>query len=565
MPTETVKFTAQAMRRALDEADSRHTPAQPLIQRDPAFTGLTLRTQGRSAAWYLKAGKTLKKLGDVGNPRTPEEARSPGVVYTVDDARRLADQARRLIEEGTDPSDYLKARQRGASHEDALGKAASILAAADRAWTWEELVSRFINDRIAKPTITSRGKVRHPSRLTLREVRGTLTHPDLDHLKPLLLRDIRREHIERVRDDWNARGRAGAQRKLCAYTKSAFTWARSHYANAGLTHVPPWWHDIRSVRYATKAQLAEAEGNAVAGPLSPRQVAVLLFTAERYRVAPGREIAARTSETALAALWWLALTAQRVHAAYSVETARVYDATAESGWYEVVFLPREMKSRRWHALPIPREVYRRTIARALADPRRRSDSKYVFASPKLRTDDDRPVADAVVNSLLNRLRGKDTSKASGVDLLKASGLPHFTLHELRDALATFLSADPKIPASAASAILDHASDSGLEPTSRESAVTREHYNKSHRMQLKFLGLTAWANAVLREYEALLEQERRRLGLSSGLGNTVAVRQNLAQLKPEDAWLLDRHLPVLPGDEAAARRGRGLDLRALRRD
>lgn len=326
MATETVKFTAAAMRRALDEADSRHTSAQPLIQRDPAVTGVTIRTQGRNAAFYLKAGKMLKKLGDVGNPRAPDETRDPGAIYSIDDAKRIADQVRRLLEEGTDPSDYLKARQRGASHEDALGKAASILAASEGAWTWEELVSRFLTDKISKATITSRGKIRHPSRLTIREVRGTLTHPDLDHLRPMLLRDIRREHIERIRDDWSAQGRAGAQRKLCAYAKSAFTWARSIYANAGLTHVPPWWHDIRAVRHATKAQVAESEGEAVAGPLSPRQVAVLLFTAERHKVAPGREIAARTSETALAALWWIALTAQRVHAAYSIEVARVADS-----------------------------------------------------------------------------------------------------------------------------------------------------------------------------------------------------------------------------------------------
>ena len=228
MPFETVKFNVASLRRGIDEATAgQRTSAQPLVLRDPALVGLTIRVQGKRASFYLKYGKIVKKLGDLGNPRTAEGSREPGLIYAVDVAKDLADTVRRMLDDGTDPSDYLKARSLGATHDEALGKAASILAASEGAWTWEELVRRFVADKISKPTITSRGKVRAPSRGSIRDVKAALEHPDLDHLKPLLLRDLRRDHIERIRDRWNSDGRESAQRKLCAYTKSALTWART--------------------------------------------------------------------------------------------------------------------------------------------------------------------------------------------------------------------------------------------------------------------------------------------------------------------------------------------------
>ena len=272
---------------------------------------------------------------------------------------------------------------------------------------------------------------------------------------------------------------------------------------------------------------------------------MLLFIAEKHRVAPGRRLALRTNEITMAALWWVALSTQRTHAAFAVRCARIDDRRADKGWYEVAWLPADIKSKRHFTLPVPTEMYRRTLGRALAAPNRRQNSVWVFASSrtKLRGRDemaDNPVSDSVLNSLLNRLRGNGEGCARSVDLLAKAGLRHFTLHQLRDALATFLASAIDLPGAAASAILDHEPE-GLEPTAREAAVTRDHYNKSQRLALKARGLAVWNEAILTEYERLVRDERvRRYG--ARFEDPAMRGQLLANLQPAEAWLFDCHLP-----------------------
>ncbi len=536
------------MKRALAEVDGRHTGQQPLILRDPAFEGVTIRVSRKSASWYVKYGKVLKKLGDVGNPDAKSEARRAGTIYAVRDAEELADRVRDMLKLGQDPSTYLTARSTGMTHEQAGGHAGTVAARADGAWTWERLVDQFLNEKIKKPTITSKGRVKPPSWKTEKEVVATLRHPELDHLKDTLVRDLRRGQIEAIRNKWNLAGRTGPQSKLVAYVKSSMKWAKRYHDEAGLSDVAPWWLELRAYQHATKVEAARTAGEVVAPPLTPAQVAKLLFLAEKHRVAERPSVDDRrpnllaTADITLSALWFIALTAQRTHASYATRVARIEDRTATDGWHEVSWLPVDMKSKRHFTLPITPDVYRRSIGRAMASPARRTTSQWVFASSreKLRGKEgraDKHISDTALNSVLNRLRGKGKT-GSGVDLLKQAGLPHFTLHELRDALTTYLAADQSLPSSAASAILDHAPD-GDEPAAREAQVTRDHYNKSQRLELKAAGLNIWSSAVLAEYEELLETERRAAGYKRLLSRRINV-------KPEHGWLFDHHLPALPG-------------------
>lgn len=529
MPTEEVRFGPAALKRAIAAADGRHPSSAPLVLRDPAETGLTIRVSGRAAGWYLKWNGKFKRLAGVGNPDTKGDRRESGYLYTGKDAAEVAGRVRELMKLGQDVDDYLAARSLGQSHADASATGASLSARREGAWTWAVLAERFIAEHVSRPKVRRNGSVKPEKSNTISEATFVLRHPDVAAaLDKRLARDIRKADIEAIRDKWwdGGRGAKGRQQKLVAYVKSAMAWAKRTHSAAQLDDILPWWVELRHHRYASQAELAHMEGKSAARPLTAREVALLLHVAERNRIAPGRKIRSETAEVTLAALWWVALTAQRTHAAYQATVARVDDRTASDGWYDVSWLPADMKGGRHFSLAVPPEVYDRTVGRALLDPHRRAGSTWVFPmrTAKVRGKDevaDRPLNDTALNNLLGRLRGLKDAKKVADDQLTAAGLPHFTLHELRDALTTHLASHTDLPSSTASAILDHAAANGDAPETRESAVTRDHYNKSQRMQLKYAGLRAWAGAVITEYEAI-EAEHRRERAKGQLGRAPQI-------------------------------------------
>ncbi len=88
----------------------------PLVLRDPTERGLTIRVQGKRAAWYLKFNGTFKRLGAVGNPETKPDLRRSGVLYSGREATELAGRVRQLLRLDQDPSDYLSSRALGLGH-----------------------------------------------------------------------------------------------------------------------------------------------------------------------------------------------------------------------------------------------------------------------------------------------------------------------------------------------------------------------------------------------------------------------------------------------------------------
>jgi len=306
---------------------------------------------------------------------------------------------------------------------------------------------------------------------------------------------------------------------------------------------------MRHRAFASKAAVARSRGEKLPRILTPADVARLLFIVEKNRSLPDNDNPGRTGETTLAYLWWVCLTAQRTHAAAAVRTLLIRDRVREDGWYEVSWLPSDVKSKRFHSLPISPEIYRRTIGRALASPNRRMDTVWAFPANRVikleKGDPDRPVGDMILNNLLARLRGE---RNGGSDLLAAAGLPHFSPHSLRKAMATFL-ADQPLPSSTASAILDHAAKKT--ETEEESIVTSKHYNASMRLPLKFAGLVAWSTAVLEKYDEFrLEEQRARFRSRFLALSGPNLRKTIANLDPADLWLFDEHLPPLPGAEPA---------------
>ncbi|MEF2554181.1 hypothetical protein VQ042_23095 [Aurantimonas sp. A2-1-M11] len=351
--------------------------------RDPGETGLTIRVSGRSAGWFLKWNGKFKRLGGVGSPDVRAERRESGYIYTGKDAVELGGRVREMMKLGLDVDAYLAARALGVGHEQANATGASIAARDSGAWTFAILAERYIAESISKPTITRTGAVKPESQKTIKEVQALFRHPDVaDALNRKLARDVQKQDVEAIRDLWWDAGAKGRQQKLIVYVKSAYKWAKRRHSAAQLDDVAPWWSELQFNAYASKAEIAKMEGKLATPPLTARDVAMVLHIAERNRVAPDRKIRLETTEIALAALWWVALTAQRTHAAYQATIDRIVDRTRHEGWYEVSWIPVDMKSGRHFTLAIPPIVFERTLGRALLDPHRRRDSVWVFPSSR---------------------------------------------------------------------------------------------------------------------------------------------------------------------------------------
>jgi integrase len=85
------------------------------------------------------------------------------------------------------------------------------------------------------------------------------------------------------------------------------------------------------------------------------QIARALYVAEKYRQLPNRGQPKPTSDAALAALWWIVLSGQRTGASMKLLSSRIIPYKEQPGWM-IVFPATDMKSRRYHALPVPPQV-----------------------------------------------------------------------------------------------------------------------------------------------------------------------------------------------------------------
>src|SRR5690606_30600400 len=129
----------------------------------------------------------------------------------------------------------------------------------------------------------------------------------MEEAKPLfgrLLSELRPGDLEEIRDACEKAGRKTASRQFVAYAKGALSFARKkHSRSAGLEGAPRWWMEVEKLDSTIPAPRSRHP--------SLKELATVLYMAERHRAMPGRESGRETSETVLCGLWWLALTAQR--------------------------------------------------------------------------------------------------------------------------------------------------------------------------------------------------------------------------------------------------------------
>jgi integrase len=481
MPTNRVELKPEHLTEAKAAAEARtYTSGDPLVFAHVGEKGLQLRVQAGTVSWILKwNGKSvsLGKLSEVG---------------TVKAAVERAQHVRAVMKRGEDPKEYLKSLAVMKDHGRAAADTESRKARADGAWTWRQLADAYCDEKLSKPKITKQG-IKPESMRTVEDFRRYTGLPHFEkHLNDKLTRDITRADIEKIRDLARDSNGPNAGRKVVQWISGAMSWGQEHeYTKTGVGDVP-WW------RLVSPKHVPQARNRY----LTLEQIARVLYIAERYRDIPGRKQNKEVNEATLAALWWIVLTAQRTSASMSLLSSRVVDDADAPGWKIAAFPAENMKSKRYHALPLPPRVVL-LLERARMGIDRKSD--WAFPSLKLRRNkselvEDLHIHDQTVNRMILRLRGKDPvgKKRKSPDLLE--GIPDFSPHDIRKSLTTILR-DLKVRGDAASAVLDHSSGTPGEQEFREADITRLAYNKSQRIELKRGAMTTWTEAVFEAVEA----------------------------------------------------------------
>lgn len=490
MPTRRVELKPDHLKEAKAAAEERiYTSRDPLVFAHVGEKGLQLRVQAGTVSWILKwngRSVSLGKLSEVG---------------TVGKAVERAQNVRAVMKRGEDPKEYLLSLAVMKDHGRAAADTESRKARADGAWTWKQLAEAYRDEYLSQPKTTKRG-VKPPSKKSVEDFERYTGLPYFEkHLNNMLVRDMRREVVEKARDDARGTNGPNAGRKVVQWISAVLSWGQEHeYGKTGVGDVA-WWKLV-SPRHTPGTRNRY---------LNLEQIARVLYVAERYRNIPGRTQHKEINEATLAALWWIVLTAQRTSASMILLSSRVVDDKEVPGWKIAAFPAEDMKSKRYHALPLPPRIVL-LLDRAMLGIDRKT--QWVFPSRKLRRNkseliEDLHIHEQTVNRMIMRLRGTDPvgKKRKSPDLLE--GVPHFSPHDLRKSLTTILT-DLKVRGDAASAVLDHSSGTPGEQEFQEADITRLAYNHSQRIELKREAMTTWTEAVFAACEAEWQSHRRPL-------------------------------------------------------
>ncbi|RWF67934.1 MAG: hypothetical protein EOQ34_27050 [Mesorhizobium sp.] len=500
MPSKRVELNADHLREARQAAANRtYSASSPLLFAHMGERGLHLRVRGATADWILRFGGKTRTLALLG----PERGEcKPGEIRVIREAEELARKTRALLKDGTDPKAFLTGTAAGKSEEDAKVAAERKAAIETGKWTWETLVEKYADGYLSEPRMTTRGILKQPSEHTGPEARRYLTMEEAKPLSGRLLSELRPGDLEEVRDACAKAGRKTASRQFVAYSKGALSFARKkHSRAAGLEGAPKWWLEVEKLDSTIPAPKGRHP--------SLQELARTLYTAEKFRTIPGRKNARETSETVLAALWFIALTAQRVTSALSLRKEHVLPwAGGPEGWKVAYFPPEVMKGRRPHSLPLPPRLA--VLFERVAGGDDENDSAFVFPATRGTDEEDAPVSRWSVATVIDRLRGRSADPKAGEefdgpDLLE--GLPYFSPHDIRRTFATVCE-DLTVRGDAISAVLDHVGiDMGQAAPMKVADVTRIVYDYSQRLELKRIAIEAWTEALFAAVEAEWEANR----------------------------------------------------------
>ncbi|MBY5408877.1 hypothetical protein HFO98_10385 [Rhizobium leguminosarum] len=507
------------------------------IYNDKATKGLSLRAQGSKASWVVKHGGSDSSI-TIAYAHPETELRYMSALSKV---QELASVIRMMLETGDKDivKDFLSAyHMRRVEIEKSKGKdnnlarsllpefksnkvaEAAALASeiADNVWSFGRCVTEAITVKSAPNAankISIRGK-------TKRDMELTFNRPAFAEVLKKKVTEVTKRDIEAVRDDvfkTVGKGPSSAM-KVVAYTKSVLGYCAGYASQSGLSDVDHWWELLKNP-YQIEARERQP---------SIKDIVKTLVLAERYldQSLPGRVFGdAGVGHGALAALWWIVLTAQRVDAGLSLRPFNVVEDQERpgSGWLLAGWDGVEMKAGKSFVLPIPARAWS-FIEQFRQQGKNIKDSDWAFPSDKKAGVH---VSQSGVYRILYRLAGKDAlvqpkrrkegarrytvpARGGRCDLLEENGIQWWSGHDVRRTLGAEMT-NRRMPGGA-SAILAHEVNDDSRLKFSETARKRLDFQKeraakitavaygaeSQFIELKSLAMTEWTNAVLDEYD-----------------------------------------------------------------
>lgn len=476
---ERVPLTKGHVNRAHAMIRKGEVPGRGLDLVDTECAGLVLRVTRNSATWMRKSKAGTVRIGDAG-------------VVTLAQARDQAERIRLAVPglhvPKAETQIFEEVLRRTGSEEEALDAAwpeeepetqTAEARRRDGPWVLGDLIDAYLAWKV--PKLKGRWATSYPT---------YLRHPDLNGLAMATVAGLDLEVMlgvrQRLLEDGTTK-RSAAKRVINQF-KECMTWGWKEQAlRCRLVRMEvPWW-DRLTVDYAS--------GKRDHVP-TVDELARTLVVAERHRSLGQTEHA--TGAGLLGALWAVVLTGQRTGALVTTEVAACVPQFSNQlpGWTAVGWPGEVMKSRMPHGLPVPPaawaivERYRQEDAWS-----REAPSPWMFPSRR----GDGHVSYLAINQLLSRLQGLREGKPTEgkSDLFAQYGIRRWTPHDVRRGIATFLG--ERRLGGAAAAILDHV-DGKAEERERTAAVTRLHYDRAQRVELKAEGMTLWCEAILAAYE-----------------------------------------------------------------
>ena len=390
--------------------------------RDMACPGLSVRVRKREAVWTLRS----RLVGKQSTWRIGSITDAP--LADPKEARRRAEEAKRLLARGIDPAEWLRAQENG-------GDVVRTGDPARDGWLWPEAVEAFLVD-----------KARTRSPKTVVDYRKTLTAPAMrGKFDGRPLKGITAADLRAVIDPVAKAGKVAQANHILRVVKSLLSWSTQQGASGIVDTVPatvtvkPKEHRQARGHVPTIDELSNLFWRLDAAPLHPsiRLAAALLI-----------------------------LTAQRRETVASARTADFLPYPDRSGWgmWRMEADP-SLTLDRHHAVPLPPLAWGLVrLARHCA-----GASPWLFPQVRLRMAGD--------------AGGGYISAKAIYDALKNAGGGELTPHDLRRALATHGPDHLRIRDDDTRKVLNHAHGRG--------DVTSRHYAFHDSMPWKVEVMERW--------------------------------------------------------------------------
>jgi integrase len=503
---EEVRFTEQRVQSAISYSQSKQITGKLAEWRDAKTVGLTLRITPRNAVWYVRRRDLSLRIG-------------AATEIKLETARYIADQTRHAAKRKRDLRvfvEYLVAAQSRKATADYQDQDAFIVEGAYQfaddnsnwgrrrltgdsgpSWTWTAMRHHFLAYKLS--TLRPNYRVQYEHFLKL---------PEFAPLEQKLVVELRLRDLEPVRDALARNHAPSMVHRAISQAKHMLNWAlEDNSTRAGFDETSTdWWNKRWKFVYKANTRSRTPTLDEVARTL---MLAEHLATQGDDGPLPGT----------LAALWAVALTAQRTGSLFLLLTDGLFDPPKnekrlKGGWKVASWTKEEMKGGRdggrAHMLPIPPNALR-----ILRDLHAKADDKSPWMFPA--RDPSKRLTAGVLNNLIYRMQGrvydhtvrrkKDRPGKPGPkplpriepdNLFEKFKIRPWSPHDVRRTLTGYLLG--KRLGGAATAILGHKLQNAIaDERQKIAAVTDTHYNTGENIDLMAEGMKLWVDALLAAY------------------------------------------------------------------